>query len=248
MKIQVDIDLPVPRWARIAALVVVPGAVILATTAIVRAGVPNVFATGDTLSAQKVNDNFAGLDGRITTLEATPGVPSGTIIAFGGATAPTGWLPCDGTQLDGTNAKYAALYAAVGTAYGGNTTSMQFNLPDLRGRFLRGWDHGAGHDPEAAARTGGDAVGSQQGDETHSHGHGVNDPGHAHGFSAFGWDSPWVSGHWLGGATQAPAQPGYTFWLESLGTAAVGTGISIQPQGGAETRPANVAVNYIIKL
>jgi hypothetical protein len=65
MKVHVDIDLPVPRWTRNAALVLVPVAVIIATTAIVRASVPNIFNAGDTLSAQKMNDNFAVLDSRL---------------------------------------------------------------------------------------------------------------------------------------------------------------------------------------
>jgi microcystin-dependent protein len=259
MKIQVDIDVPVPRWARTAAFVLVPLGVVLATTTIVRANVPNTFQNGDTLSAQKVNDDFSSLDGRVTTLEMGAGVPSGTIVSFGGEIAPAGWLPCDGTELDGTNAKFAALYAAIGTAYGGNTTSMQFNLPDLRGRFLRGWDHGAGHDPEASARAAtasggnaGDAVGSQQSDQIHTHNHPLSDPGHTHQSVAALSGGEYLM--WGGGAgmcVQAAMLNGGNCTAGGMvnpATGAAGTGVSLQPAGGAETRPLNITVNYIIKL
>jgi len=77
------------------------------------------------------------------------------------------------------------MYAAIGTAWGGSATS--FNLPDLRGKFLRGWDHGAGADPDAASRTAanaggetGDHVGTEEVSAFASHTHSVSDPGHAH--------------------------------------------------------------------
>jgi microcystin-dependent protein len=250
MKIQIDVDLNVPRWVRNVAMVLAPAA-FLVTATVVRADVPNTFKDGDTLSAQKLNDDFAALDTRIKALETSPAVPSGTIIAFGGEVAPDGWLPCDGTQLDGTNAKYAALYAAIGTAYGGNTTSQTFNLPDLRGKFLRGWDHGAGADPDAAMRTAvnggghtGDHVGTAQAGELASHTHSVSDPGHAHTYTnGFQNDGQVVTGHIQGGSNTS-----FTVWAGTFGTVSAKTGITLSSIGGAETRPVNVAVNYIIKL
>jgi phage-related tail fiber protein len=122
---------------------------------------------------------------------------------------------------------------------------MQFNLPDLRGRFVRGWDHGAGHDPEAGTRTStatggntGDAVGTQQGDELQSHTHGVNDPGHLHslGHRALPIGTGGLADYW------GP------FGDNSGTTLTATTGVTIQASGGAETRPLNIAVNYIIKL
>lgn len=62
--------------------------------------------------------------------------PSGTIIAFGGATAPEGWVLCDGSTLNRTT--YSALYSAIGNAWGSGDGSSTFHLPDLRGKFLRG--------------------------------------------------------------------------------------------------------------
>lgn len=53
----------------------------------------------------------------------------GTVKAFGGSTAPDGWLFCDGSQISRTT--YAALFAVIGTTYGAGDGSTTFNLPNL---------------------------------------------------------------------------------------------------------------------
>jgi phage-related tail fiber protein len=100
--------------------------------------------------------------------------PIGAVIAYAGnnpSALGQGWLPCDGRSLP-INDTYRPLFNAIGTVNGGNGSS-EFNLPDYRGRFLRGVDHGAGRDPDASSRTAsasggatGDSVGSVQGDTT----------------------------------------------------------------------------------
>lgn len=114
--------------------------------------------------------------------------PSGAVMAFGGTAAPDGWLVCDGSTVSRT--QYATLFAAIGVAHGSGDGSTTFNLPDYRGRFLRGVDQGAGRDPDVATRTAanpggnvGDAVGSLEAAALATHTHGVNDPGHTHGVS-----------------------------------------------------------------
>jgi microcystin-dependent protein len=104
-----------------------------------------------------------------------PVMPAGVILPFGGATAPTGWLVCDGSQV--SRSQYADLFAAIGTAHGAGDGSSTFHLPDFRGRFLRGADGGAARDPDRASRTAansggavGDAVGSVQGNATAKNG------------------------------------------------------------------------------
>jgi microcystin-dependent protein len=62
--------------------------------------------------------------------------PAGTIIAFAGATPPSGWLLCNGSAISRTT--YSALFSAIGTAHGQGDGSATFNLPDYRGQFLRG--------------------------------------------------------------------------------------------------------------
>ncbi|MFY0686332.1 MAG: tail fiber protein [Cyclobacteriaceae bacterium] len=109
-------------------------------------------------------------------ISANNGNPPGVILPFAGALGnmPTGYLACDGTSV--LVADYPELYAAIGDAWGGDG-GTNFNLPDLRGQFMRGLDNGAGVDPDAATRTAlnggniGDAVGSYQADTLQSHDH-----------------------------------------------------------------------------
>ncbi len=77
---------------------------------------------------------------------------SGIVLPFAGATAPTGWLLCQGQTVSRTT--YAALFAAIGTAFGVGDGSTTFGLPDMRGEFPRGLDAGRGVD---AGRTLGSA-------------------------------------------------------------------------------------------
>jgi microcystin-dependent protein len=78
-------------------------------------------------------------------------MPSGVILPYGGGTAPTGWLLCDGSAISRTT--YANLFAAIGTSHGYGDNSTTFNLPDFRGRFMRGVDGTAGRDPDKATRS-----------------------------------------------------------------------------------------------
>lgn len=65
-------------------------------------------------------------------------VPAGCVMAFaGGGAAPSGWFICDGHEV--SRAAYPALFAAIGVTYGSGDGSTTFNLPDFRGRFLRGY-------------------------------------------------------------------------------------------------------------
>jgi len=59
--------------------------------------------------------------------------PAGIIWEYGGSSAPTGWLFCDGSAVSRTT--YAALFAVLGTAYGSGDGSTTFNVPDKRGKF-----------------------------------------------------------------------------------------------------------------
>jgi microcystin-dependent protein len=63
-------------------------------------------------------------------------VPKGTVFPFAGATAPAGYLICDGTTVSRT--AYAGLFSVIGTSYGSGDGSTTFNLPDYRWMFLRG--------------------------------------------------------------------------------------------------------------
>ena len=68
----------------------------------------------------------------------------GTVAFFARSGAPTGWLKCNGAAISRTD--YADLFDSIGTTYGTGDGSTTFNLPDLRGEFLRCWDDGRGVD------------------------------------------------------------------------------------------------------
>ena len=82
-----------------------------------------------------INGNFDTID---TTMKdiANRICPTGSIIMYGAATAPTGWLLCDGSAVSRTT--YADLFAIIGTTFGVGNGSTTFNLPDLRDRFVVG--------------------------------------------------------------------------------------------------------------
>jgi phage-related tail fiber protein len=136
-------------------------------------------------------------------------------------------------------ASYPALYTAIGNAYGTADISS-FNLPDLRGKFLRGVDAGTGNDPDAASRGAqaaggntGNAVGSVQADGTAVNNLGIVDPGHTHNirYNGGGGSGVVLTG---GGSTTSGVVVSTT------------TGISLSSSDG-DTRPINAYVNFIIK-
>lgn len=88
-------------------------------------------------------------------------MPTGTIVAYGGTAVPSGWLLCDGMAV--SRAEYPSLFAAIGTTWG-TPNPTTFAVPDLRGRFLRGVDSGAGRDP-------GRVLGTTQNDQIRAHRH-----------------------------------------------------------------------------
>jgi len=102
-------------------------------------------------------------------------LPVGSVLTHFGSTPLTGTLEADGSAISRTT--YADLFAVLSTSYGVGDGSTTFNLPDMRGRFPRGWDHGAGLDPNAATRTDrgdgttGDNIGTKQADGNLAHNH-----------------------------------------------------------------------------
>jgi len=70
------------------------------------------------------------------TTAPVPIVPAGSIMAWSGSSAPSGWVLCDGTAISRTT--YAALFAIAGTSYGVGDGSTTFNVPDLQDRLPLG--------------------------------------------------------------------------------------------------------------
>ena len=94
--------------------------------------------------------------------QASSGIPTSAIFYFPTITVPTGYLECNGSAVSRTT--FATLFVILGTNYGVGDGSTTFNLPDLRGEFIRCADNGRGVDP---ARV----LGSAQTDDFKSHNH-----------------------------------------------------------------------------
>lgn len=86
---------------------------------------------------------------------AIDSVPAGSVHYFAMPTAPEGYLVANGALVSRT--VYARLFSVIGTTFGAGDGGSTFNLPDLRGEFLRGWDAGRNLDAERG-------FGSAQGD------------------------------------------------------------------------------------
>jgi len=174
--------------------------------------------------------------------------PAGSIIAFAGETAPDGWIVCDGRTLDGTSVDpnfpdreqfgdpiptYYRLWQVLGTTYGG-TGQSSFKIPDLRGEFIRGYDHGNGNDPRV--------FGSKQKDLLKAHKH-ISSNNDCQDYSGINGTGTGVTNTWC------DTNGGYA----GAGCSLTGDGqhpeqvVSGVPTVGHETRPRNIALNYIIK-
>jgi len=110
--------------------------------------------------------------------------PSGSVIAFAGSSAPSGWLTCDGSAV--SRSTYADLFTAISTTYGVGDGSTTFNLPDLRRRTPVGTGSS-----DTLGDDDGVAYASRSATLTHSipaHNHGMNHthtlPAHYHGMGA----------------------------------------------------------------
>lgn len=96
------------------------------------------------------------------------GLAVGMIAAFPSATVPVGWFECDGAAKSRTD--YLALFGLIGTSYGVGNGSSSFNLPDLRGEFIRGWIHGRdGVSGESSTR----AIATLEADALKAHTHSI---------------------------------------------------------------------------
>ena len=159
---------------------------------------------------------------------------AGEVSFFARNTAPDGWLKANGAAVSRTT--YAALFAAIGTTFGAGDGSTTFNLPDLRGEFLRGWDDGRGVDT-------GRAFGSAQSSQNLSHSHtGSTDSAgaHTHTALAFTTQNPSIAN--VGGSGN---------WPVSSNTSSAGAHthtLTIGSEGGAEARPRNIALLACIKF
>jgi microcystin-dependent protein len=157
------------------------------------------------------------------------GLDAGDIVATASSTCPTGTIAADGSAV--SRVSYPRLFARIGTAHGTGDGSTTFNLPDYRGRFLRGVTTDSSRDPDYASRTAmntggntGGNVGSIQGDQFASHRH--------------------YSDKMLDGQPLNSTNGSYNIMAENGSTA---TDVQTTAAGGNETRPKNANVTYCIR-
>ena len=168
--------------------------------------------------------------------------PEGTVVAFVGTVAPTGWLMCDGQAYSKTT--YASLFAVIGEKFGstGSTAGANdmFRVPDLRGMFIRGLDAGAIRDVDVSARESlnggftGANIGSYQKDAVQHHGHTV------WGGSAIGGSEFQITAGWGPPVSKAVGAAGQTDEGQM--------NFMRNARSSTETRPKNIAMNYIIRF
>lgn len=99
--------------------------------------------------------------------------PAGSVITYAGTTAPSGWLLCDGSTY--TVTAYPTLYSVIQNAFGG-TPSVNFAVPDLRGKTTIGAGAGPGLTSRALYGTGGEESHILSVDEMPAHTHTVQAP------------------------------------------------------------------------
>ena len=201
-----------------------------------------------TLPSSITNGGFLQTDGSGNlSFQIVAGVPTGSIFCMAATSVPTGYVKCNGASY-ARSGTYAALFAVIGTTYGA-VDSSHFNVPDLRGEFVRGLDDGRGIDS-------GRQIGSSQGGAFQSHDHdadanassSVTDPGHRH--TLFGGDDDANSGN------KVPTGDTQNEFLDNNSVQDATTGISVNTsvtididnEGGSETRPRNLAMLYVIKI
>ncbi|MDK9884628.1 tail fiber protein [Enterobacter kobei] len=156
-------------------------------------------------------------------------LPVGVPIPWPSATPPTGWLKCNGAAFT------ASQYPKLAQAY------PALRLPDLRGEFIRGWDDGRGVD---SARS----LLSQQGYATEDHAHGLPSRSSTVTDSTinFYFDETWTTSgtdiiKWGNTNDAGLPAPNYgTFKTFKQSVSGLGT-------SAVETRPRNIAFNYIVR-
>lgn len=167
---------------------------------------------------------------------------AGFLAPSGTSTVPAGWLYCDGSAV--SRATYAALFAAISTAYGTGDGSTTFNLPDGRGRTLAGFDASNATGRLTASTSQGvsaAAIGNTGGEQEHTlitgelamHTHAPTDPGHTHA-------------HTDPGHAHTPTDPGHVHSMNfgpavAYSAGGIGTG-AFPPNGPSNTGSATSGI------
>ena len=175
------------------------------------------------MSVQKVNND--GSTSLIAGGTLYADSPLGSILPFGGASAPTGWMLCQGQAI--SRITYADLFAVIGTSFGAGDGSTTFNIPDLRGEFIRG----AGTNSHSGQGSGGNV--------------GVHQDGTEH-------NTAFVNSARYGVFTRGTEQSKADSSISLSGSYTIGPSYIVDTPstnaGKYTSRPTNTSVNFIIKV
>lgn len=180
--------------------------------------------------------------GELTTAPSVTAVPTGAYLPYGGTSAPTGFLLCDGSEV--SRSTYSTLFGVIGTAYGSGDGATTFTLPDMRGRAPFGRDNMGGIDAARipSAITGRTSIGGTGGAATttlaeanlpaHTHtGTTSSDGAHTHttAIETDGAGGSGGAGRMKSGGTTATSSNGahtHTFTTSSVGSGTAATTLS----------------------
>ena len=188
-------------------------------------------ANASTLQGMSVADILALAQG-----SGGGSLPIGTIISYSSIITPKGFMICDGSTVSRTT--YASLFSVYGTTFGAGDGSTTFNLPDLRGEFIRGFDDGRGVDT-------GRVLGSEQLDSLQSFNlsDAANDSA---GSTTTSFYQAQTNEEYSIGSKPNPNDS--VIVRNIAGASGYTPVVPVNARVSSETRPRNVALVYLIKV
>ena len=184
-----------------------------------------VALTAGTIVDADVSASAAIAASKLSTAAQQALLPAGAVMPFAMNSTPSGWLVANGDAVSRSN--YATLFAAISTTHGAGDGSTTFNLPDLRGIFVRG-----SGSQEISGITYNKTFATKEGDAFQGHQHAVT-----HNAQVAIASYAFQGGN---GANLVPA----TIQIGNPTT----DGANGTPRTAVETRPANIALLYCIKF
>jgi microcystin-dependent protein len=216
-------------------------------------GVPTVTLANSEVTTAKIADANVTTakiaDANVTTAKIADGavthsklnssvilVPTGAVMPFAMNTAPSGWLEANGAEHSKTGT-YATLFSVIGTTYGetngaNGIGTTHFRVPDLRGIFVRGINS-----QSISGVTYSGTLGTKQNDTFKNHNHVIAAD------VSVNTSAEIIAGQYL-----AAKNTSFNDRYILAGTATVPTLGLTGSTGDAETRPANIALLYCIKI
>ena len=201
-------------------------------------GLPDGTVDNDTIASGVASSKLTGALPAISgaSLTGIEGVLAGLILPFANTSVPSGFLSCDGSAV--SRSTYATLFTAIGTVWGTGDGSSTFNVPDLRGAFLRGTgSHGTSNMAKGTDFAGA-SVGAFENDQMQDHRHEAESGGKGLGWQSLGANANYyIVGEILAHDFSNWIEVGNPKTNNSQGT----------PRTGDETRPFNASILYCIK-